>query len=279
MKPVYKVIIVVIAAIVLVAALGSAFNQIATSPILTKNLNTQDEGREIPTDIIPDINITDPRQGHDLPDLNNTALPPDLNYTIPNGTHENVTMDGTNINGTVFNDTDGDGLVDPGEEQPDVGVQLYDQNGTLIGTTQTDADGNYNFTGVGPGKYNVSTFPGTNGNITGGENRTVTVDGGPQEGVDLNTTSRPDEAPTIDTITDITSPSGQFLIKKGVRFPVTGTVTTASMAPVSGISVMVFVASSKTTTERFFIGASLVRGGTFTADCLILTDYSWATTS
>ena len=86
MKPLYKVIIVIVAAIVLVAALGSAFNQIATSPILTKDLNTQDGDHDVPTPIIPDVNLTDPLQNHDLPDLNDTVLPPKLNHTVPNGT-------------------------------------------------------------------------------------------------------------------------------------------------------------------------------------------------
>ncbi|HEY3421336.1 MAG TPA: SdrD B-like domain-containing protein [Methanomassiliicoccales archaeon] len=270
MKPLYRAIIVIIAAIVLVAALGSAFNQIATSPILTKNLNTQDGDREIPTDIIPDINVTDPGQIPDLPDLNNTTIPPVFDIpAIPNGTDQNITLNGGNVSGTVFDDKDGNGLVDPGEGRADVGVQLYDGNGTLVGTTQTDASGNYNFTEVDPGKYNVSTFPGTNTNVIGGENRTIKVDGGQQDGIDLNATSRPDQSPAIDTITDITSPSGQFLIKKGVGFLVKGTVTTTLLRPVSGVSVMVFVAVSKTTTERYFIGAGQVSSGIFTANCLI----------
>ena len=269
MKPLYKAIIVIVAAIVLVAALASAFNQIATSPILTKNLNSQDGDRGVPSQTSPDVNVTDPRQIHDLPDLNDTAIPPVINHTVPNATPDNVTGDGTNISGTVFDDKDGDGLVDQGEQQSDAGVQLYDQNGTLIGTTQTDKFGDYNFTGVDPGTYNISTFPGGNGNITGIENRTVTVGNGPEDGLNLDTASRPTSNPTIATTTVITSPSAQFLIKKSVRFLVTGTVTASSLLPLSGVSVMVFVAASKTAGERYFIGAGVVQGGSFTANCLI----------
>jgi SdrD B-like domain len=268
MKPLYKAIIVIVAAIVLVAALASAFDQIATSPILTRNLNTQDGDRNNPSQTGPDVNVTDPLQNHGLPDLNDTIIPPDINYTVPDTGH-NLTADGTNISGKVFDDKDGDGLADPGEQQPDAGVQLYDQNGTLIGTTQTDEYGDYNFTGVDPGKYSISTFPGGNGNITGVGNRTVTVGDGPLDGVDLNTAPKPTENPTIATTTEITSPSAQFLIKKSVRFPVSGTVTTSSLVPVSGVSVMVFVAASKTAGERYFIGAGTVQGGSFTAICLI----------
>ena len=150
MKPLYKAIIVIVAAIVLVAALASAFDQIATSPILTRNLNTQDGDRNNPSQTGPDVNVTNPLQDHGLPDLNDTVIPPGINYTVPNTGH-NLTAGGTNISGKVFDDKDGDGLVDPGEQQPDAGVQLYDQNGTLIGTTQTDKYGDYNFTGVDPG--------------------------------------------------------------------------------------------------------------------------------
>ncbi len=271
MKPLYKAIIVMVAAIVLVAALGSAFNQIATSPILTRDLNSQDENQDIPIPAIPDINLTDPRRSNDLPDMNSTVLPPELNYTIPD-MPGNISGDGTTIGGTVFNDADGDGLVDPGEALPNVGVQLFDQNGTLIGTTQTNATGEYSFTGVDPGRYNISAFPGMNGNITGSENRTITVDGTPQDGIDIGTAPGPAGNPAINTITDITSPRDQFLIRKGVMFPVSGTVTTGSLQPISGVRVAVFVATSKTTMDRHFIGIGQVDRGFFTVNCLIPDD-------
>ncbi len=269
MKPLYKVIIVLVAAIVLVSALASAFNQIATSPILTKNLNTQDQDQDMPVPReIPDLNITDPRQNHRLPDLNDTVVPPELdNTTLPNATDSQNLTGGTNVSGTVFIDQDGDGIADPGEVQPNVGVELFDQNGTLIATTQTDENGNYTFTGVDPGKYNVSTFPGTNGNVTGGGNQTIEVVDGPLQDVDLNPSPREATNPTIDTVTDIAT--SMDLVKKGVQFPVGGTVATASGIPITGIPVMVLVAESKTTSERYFIGAGIVQNGYFMASCMI----------
>lgn len=269
MKPLYKVIIVLVAAIVLVSALASAFNQIATSPILTKNLNTQDRDQDLPVPReIPDLNVTDPRQNHRLPEMNDTVVPPKLdNTTLPNATDSQNLTGGTNVSGTVFVDQDGNGVADPGEEQPNVGVELFDQNGTLIATTQTDENGNYTFTGIDPGKYNVSTFPGTNGNVTGGGNQTIDVGDGPVQDVDLNPLPREATNPTIDTVTDIVT--SMDLVKKGVQFPVGGTVTTILGAPITGIPVMVLVAENKTTSERYFIGAGIVQNGYFMASCMI----------
>ncbi len=269
MKPLYKVIIVLVAAIVLVSALASAFNQIATSPILTKNLNTQDRDQDLPIPReIPDLNITDPKQNHRLPDLNDTVVPPKIdNGMVPNATGSQNLTGKTNVSGTVFVDQNGDGIADPGEVQPNVGVELFDQNGTLIATTQTDENGNYTFTGIDPGKYNVSTFPGTNGNVTGGGNQTIEVVDGPIQDVDLNPSPQEAANPTIDTVTDIVT--SMDLVKKGVLFPVGGTVATSSGTPITGIPVMVFVSENKTASERYFIGAGIVQNGQFIASCMI----------
>ncbi len=50
------------------------------------------------------------------------------------------------IGNYVWNDTNGNGLQDPGEEGiPNVGLNLYNSDCELIGTTQTDEDGIYAF--------------------------------------------------------------------------------------------------------------------------------------
>ncbi|MFN8498619.1 MAG: SdrD B-like domain-containing protein [Anaerolineae bacterium] len=62
-----------------------------------------------------------------------------------------------NIDGTVFNDTNGDGVRQPGEPGiPGATVTLKDQNGNPVATTTTDPSGNYSFPNVPPGSYTVT---------------------------------------------------------------------------------------------------------------------------
>jgi hypothetical protein len=97
------------------------------------------------------------------------------------------------VGDTVFLDEDGDGIPGPGEPGiSGVTMQLYDANGFLIGTTITDADGNYSF-GVDDGTYEVRVAPSnfTTGPLvgyastTGGESQTGTVDGDNELGFDF----------------------------------------------------------------------------------------------
>ncbi|ADB36249.1 SdrD B-like domain-containing protein [Spirosoma linguale] len=57
--------------------------------------------------------------------------------------------------GTVFNDFNGDGIKDAGETTGVSGVvvRAYDCNGSLVGTTTTDAFGRYTFTSIAAGSY------------------------------------------------------------------------------------------------------------------------------
>lgn len=60
------------------------------------------------------------------------------------------------IHGRVFYDPDQNLLLTPGDEAiAGVTVELLDQNGTVIRTTQTNANGEYKFTGLPPGTYTV----------------------------------------------------------------------------------------------------------------------------
>ncbi|MCA9134151.1 MAG: carboxypeptidase regulatory-like domain-containing protein, partial [Planctomycetales bacterium] len=58
--------------------------------------------------------------------------------------------------GTVFVDLDEDGMFDA-NEQPIAGVTitLFDNQGQRVATATTDANGNYSFTGLAPGRYTV----------------------------------------------------------------------------------------------------------------------------
>jgi len=85
------------------------------------------------------------------------------------------------ISGNVYVDTDQDCIRDA-DEAPIAGViiTLLDQDGNVVGTTQTDANGQYKFTGLRPGNYTVRElqpngyFQGGQKAGSGGGNDTVT---------------------------------------------------------------------------------------------------------
>ena len=60
------------------------------------------------------------------------------------------------VSGVVFNDLNGDGVQDPGENGiGGVTVQLKDSGGAVVGTTTTAGNGSYLFTNVAAGPYTV----------------------------------------------------------------------------------------------------------------------------
>jgi protocatechuate 3,4-dioxygenase beta subunit/methionine-rich copper-binding protein CopC len=60
------------------------------------------------------------------------------------------------ISGQKFNDLNGDGAQEAGESGlPGWTIDLLDPTGAIIASTVTDANGNYSFTGIGPGTYTV----------------------------------------------------------------------------------------------------------------------------
>ena len=70
------------------------------------------------------------------------------------------------IGNRVWNDTDGDGIQDAGETgRAGVTVQLY-QNGNLVATKITDANGNYIFTGLAPNTNYEIRIPTAGANAT-----------------------------------------------------------------------------------------------------------------
>ncbi len=64
------------------------------------------------------------------------------------------------IEGTIWVDTDGDGLLDDPDELPNgienVTMVLNDNTRSIVATTTTDANGDYSFTGLAAGTYRVS---------------------------------------------------------------------------------------------------------------------------
>ena len=60
------------------------------------------------------------------------------------------------VGDTVWMDDNGNGVQDPDEKGVEgVKVTLYDENGTIVDTATTDADGHYQFTVKQPGKYHI----------------------------------------------------------------------------------------------------------------------------
>ncbi|MFN8498618.1 MAG: SdrD B-like domain-containing protein [Anaerolineae bacterium] len=78
------------------------------------------------------------------------------------GDQKAPTQGNGNVTGTVFNDLNGNGTQDPGEPGiPGVTVTLKDPSGNPVGTTTTDASGNYSFPNVPPGpRVETSTTGG-----------------------------------------------------------------------------------------------------------------------
>jgi protocatechuate 3,4-dioxygenase beta subunit len=65
------------------------------------------------------------------------------------------------IGDRVWNDQNGDGVQDGGEPGlSGVTVELRDASNVLVATQVTDANGNYSFTGLGPGTYTVTVLTG-----------------------------------------------------------------------------------------------------------------------
>ena len=76
----------------------------------------------------------------------------------PTNLNQDFGYDGANtIAGTLWQDTDGDGLLDGGESGGWAGVTvaLLDANGNIVATTTTDANGNFSFGNLPDGTFKV----------------------------------------------------------------------------------------------------------------------------
>jgi uncharacterized repeat protein (TIGR01451 family) len=100
--------------------------------------------------------------GKDTPgSAGGTATEPDkITVPLPAGTAAtayNFGEIGAAITGTVWVDVDGDGVIDPGEPKrlPGTEVVLLDSDGKEVARTKTDEKGEYSFTGLAPGDYQV----------------------------------------------------------------------------------------------------------------------------
>ena len=83
------------------------------------------------------------------------------------------------ISSSIWSDLDGDGERDEGESGiAGVTVTLTDEEGNVVATTTTDANGNYRFTGLPPGTYIVTFTPPPGYTPSTDESYTITLDPG-----------------------------------------------------------------------------------------------------
>ena len=83
--------------------------------------------------------------------LGNNAVATNANLTVTSNAPGNV----ASLSGTVYHDRNDSGTINPGEEGiAGVEIRLL-QNGSIVATTTTDANGRYSFTNLVPGTYTV----------------------------------------------------------------------------------------------------------------------------
>jgi hypothetical protein len=153
-----------------------------------------------------------------VPDGMAPTTPTDSAVALPIGGHEVVDFglaEYVSLGSTVWIDTDGDGVVGPGEQGiPDVLVNLYDMDGLLVAIAETDADGNYLFTDLLPGTYLVQLHP----------------DSLPEE---LNATFDRDGSPDLNTL--VTLVNGLSILDANFGFQL------ADDLPVTGFEMLTFL--------------------------------------
>ena len=103
------------------------------------------------------------------------------------------------IEGTVFNDLDGDGMQEPGEGPiGGVTVSLMDCNGVVIATTLSDQNGNYSFGDIKIGNYQVVFDPATNNQNIGDFQTTFQDRGEDNMDSDINPTTNTSDCIAFD---------------------------------------------------------------------------------
>ncbi|HUP59630.1 MAG TPA: SdrD B-like domain-containing protein [Thermoanaerobaculia bacterium] len=116
----------------------------------TFTVNVDDADAEFPRDFTATTGTTDPRTvtvaGADLTNV-------DFGYRFTGSGSSPTGI----ISGRVFLDADGDLAYDAGEERSGTTVNLIDEDGEIVATTSTAADGTYSFTGVFVGTYTIQS--------------------------------------------------------------------------------------------------------------------------
>ncbi|MGL4424027.1 MAG: SdrD B-like domain-containing protein, partial [Gemmataceae bacterium] len=140
-------------------------------PGVSGTQNNEDHGTTAGNFVTSTVTLGNPGDTATNPDNSGFAnLRQDFGFTPPPVTT-------LSLGNFVWNDANNNGVFDAGES-PLAGVTLTltDSRGTTVGTTTTDANGNYNFTGLQAGTYTVTvttrpqfttTSTGKNASLTG----------------------------------------------------------------------------------------------------------------
>jgi hypothetical protein len=95
--------------------------------------------------------------------------------TSPFGSEPEVVVAPVSFSGTVFCDTNLNGVLDAGDVREQGAVVTLAQGGTVVATKSTDASGNYSFAGLTPGTYVVSFTTPSSGHLAELSHGSVTV--------------------------------------------------------------------------------------------------------
>jgi len=111
-----------------------------------------------------------------------STTPNDVGVSVPSGGGASANFGDQlpgSVAGTVFNDLNGNGVQDPGENGlGGVTVGLYSTGGVLLASTTTAGDGTYIFPAVGPGSFSVRETDPSGWSSTTPNNVPVTVPSG-----------------------------------------------------------------------------------------------------
>ena len=137
------------------ASLGSAIGQTTAetfSRLAFVAVNPSDTPATVTVNLAGSLSFADAAVLDDVIAIGDTVDVFALASTVQNS----ILIDGGQIGGVKFDDTDGDGIRDPGEPgSPGVAFNLLDTADNVIDTVQTDASGQFAFAGLSAGSFTV----------------------------------------------------------------------------------------------------------------------------
>jgi uncharacterized surface anchored protein len=114
--------------------------------------------------------FSNPPTGYSLESTTETITVPGSGSTVSVGANQPNT-----ISGTVFVDTNQDGVQDNGESGlAGVNVTILDQKGNTVGTATSNSNGSYSVVGLAPGTYSAQ-FAAPSGYLLNGSSNETTL--------------------------------------------------------------------------------------------------------